>query len=123
MDELLAVALEALGSLYTRDIAAFAVSASVIAIFVWALDHIGAKVLDTTSLLGVGYGGIRSYQSFLLWGLGAGIAAYLGGLAELFDVQSTNAKIMVGIGWPTVLPRLIALSADIGDEPEQDDES
>ena len=123
MDELLAVALEALGSLYTRDIAAFALSASVIAIFVWALDLVGARLLGTTFLLGVGYGGVRSYQSFVLWGIGAGIAAYLGGLAELFDVQSTNAKFVVGVGWPTVLPRLIKSSAGLGDEPEEADES
>lgn len=43
------------------------------------------------------------------------------GLAELFDVQSANARIIVGVNWPAVLPRLIALSTEAGEEPEQAD--
>ena len=121
MGELLAVLTEALGALYSRPLAVFALSSGLIATFILLLDLVATKLLDTTSLLKLGYGGGRALQSVCLWGLGAGLAAYLGGLAELFDVQSTNARIIVGVSWPTLLPRLIALSAEAGKEPEQTD--
>ena len=121
MDELLTVVTEAVGSFYSRPLAVFAVSSALVATFVLLLDLVTTKLFDTTSLLKLGYGGFRTLQSLCLWGLGAGLAAYLGGLTELFDVQSANARIIVGVSWPAVLPRLIALSTEAGEEPEQTD--
>lgn len=64
----------------------------------------------------------RTFQSILLWGVGAVLGAYLGGLVQLFDTESINARVIVGIGWPTVLPRLLAMASGGTPEVEQDDE-
>ena len=83
---------------------------------------IGTLLLGRSSLLGVGFGNWRTLQSILLWGLGAGFGAYLGGLVQLFDIESVNARVIVGVGWPTVLPRLLAMANEIGGEEEQSEE-
>ena len=115
---------EAIVSIYARELAVFAVATSLVATAIWFLDWLGTKLFQRSSLIGVGYGGIRTIQSLVLWGFGAGIAAYIGGLAELFDVNSLNSKIIVGVGWPTILPRLIAMSTQEEEEqPEQPVES
>lgn len=49
------------------------------------------------------------------------MGAYLGGLVELFDIESVNARVIVGIGWPTVLPRLLSMAADNVPEEEHDE--
>ena len=121
MDELLKVLTEAIGSVYRHELAVFAVATMLVSIFIWLLDLVSTKLLQRSSLLGVGYGGIRSVKSLLLWGVGAGLAAYVGGLFELINIQSLSSKIIVGVGWPTVLPRLIAMSTQ-EKEPEQSEE-
>jgi hypothetical protein len=122
MSELWAVLREALGAFYSRPLAVFALSSALVATVVLLLDMVATKLLDTTSLLKLGYGGGRTLRTVCLWGLGASLAAYLGGLVELFDVHSANARIIVGVAWPTVLPRIIALSTEASKEPEQDDD-
>ena len=58
----------------------------------------------------------------LLWGAGAVLGAYLGGLVQLFDIESVNARVIVGVGWPTVLPRLLAMVSGSPPEEEQEEE-
>ncbi len=122
MDEFFTTLVKGFSSIYDPEIAIFAIGTSIISLIICLLDWLNTKLFDSNSLLKVGYGGVKAVQSFLFWGLGAGIAAYIGGLTELFNIQSMNAKIIVGIGWPTVLPRLIEMSAKEG-EPEQIDQS
>ena len=58
----------------------------------------------------------------LLWGVGAVLGAYLGGLVELFDTDSVMARVIVGVGWPTILPRLLSMASGNAGEEEQDGE-
>ena len=120
MNELYRIFLEAASSIYQRDIAVFAVSSLIIALLVWSLDLITAKVTGKSVIIGAGVGGMRYFQSLMLWGVGAGVAAYIGGIAELFNITSMSAKIAVGVGWPTVLPRIIAMNESTEDA-EQDE--
>jgi hypothetical protein len=120
MDELYGIILEAASSLYQRDIAVFAVSSLIIALLIWLLDLITAKVSGKSVIIGTGVGGIRYFQSFMLWGVGSGVAAYIGGISGLFNVTSMSAKIAVGVGWPTVLPRIIAMK-ESSEESEQEE--
>jgi hypothetical protein len=118
MDELQAIIGEALSSVYRRQLAVFALTTALIATLILVLDMVQAKLRDTTSLLKVGYGA-GTLPSVCMWGVGAALAAYLGGLLELFNVESVNARIIVGVSWPTVLPRLLALADEAaGKEPE-----
>ena len=112
---------------YREDVAVFAVASMFIAAFIWLLDLFTTWFSGKSMLLGVGTGsGFRKFQSLVLWGVGAGVAAYVGGIAGLFQLDSISAMLAVGIGWPTVLPRLIALSEEAANtsksaqaEPEQ----
>ena len=98
-------------------------SRAVLALVICVLDWVGTLLLGRSSLLGVGFGGWRrTLQSMLLWGFGAVLGAYLGGLVQLFDIESVNARIIVGVGWPTVLPRLLAMASGQKPEEEQDEE-
>lgn len=117
MDELQAIIAEVLSSLYRRQLAVFALTSALIATSILVLDMVQAKLRDTTGVLKVGYGA-GTWRTVGMWSVGAALAAYLGGLLELFDVESANARIIVGVSWPTVLPRLLAL-ADTEPEPEQ----
>jgi hypothetical protein len=64
---------------------------------------------------------LRTLQAILLWGVGAGVGAYVGGLIELFNIESVSSKVIVGISWPTILPRLIAISTVEEKEEEQEE--
>ena len=118
MNELISLIIKGVSSVYRQDLAIFAIGTTTISLMLCLLDWLSTKLFQTPSLLRVGYGGLRTFQSFLFWGVGAGMAAYVGGLAELFNIQSINTKIIVGLGWPTVLPRLIEMT-EKEDEPEQ----
>ncbi len=50
------------------------------------------------------------------------LGAYLGGLVELFDTDSVMARVIVGVGWPTILPRLLSMASGNAGEEEQDGE-
>ncbi len=113
---------DAIGSIYSPALMSFAIATSLIALIICILDWIGTLLLGRSSLLGVGFGSWRTLQSILLWGLGAGLGAYLGGLVKLFDIESINARVIVGLGWPTVLPRLLAMVAETEREEEQNEE-
>lgn len=112
----------ALTSVYDPKIMSFAIACGMVALGICLLDWVGTLLLGRSSLLGVGFGGWRTVQSILLWGVGAVLGAYLGGLMRLFDIDSVNARVIVGLGWPTVLPRLLSMAS--GDKPdaEQDEE-
>ena len=113
---------DAFGSIYSPALMSFALATSFIALIICILDWIGTLLLGRSSLLGVGFGNWRTLQSISLWGLGAGFGAYLGGLVQLFDIESVNARVIVGVGWPTVLPRLLAMATEIEGEEEQSEE-
>ena len=112
----------ALASVYDPAVMSFALACGLIALVICLLDWVGTLLLGRSSLLGVGFGGLRTLQSMLLWGVGAVLGAYLGGLVELFDTESVTARVIVGIGWPTVLPRLLSMASGSVGEEEQDDE-
>ena len=114
---------DALQSVYDPAVLAFAVACGLVALVICVLDWVGTLLLGRSSLLGVGFGGWRrTLQSMLLWGFGAVLGAYLGGLVQLFDIESVNARVIVGVGWPTVLPRLLAMASGSTPEEEQDEE-
>lgn len=121
MEEIGALALEALKSLYNRKLMVFAIATSLIALFICLLDWIVTKLLGRSSILGVGFGGVKTLQAILLWGVGAGVGAYVGGLIELFNIESVSSKVIVGVSWPTILPRLIAISTVKEKEEEQEE--
>ena len=112
----------ALTSVYDPCVLSFALACGFFALVVCLLDWVGTLLLGRSSLLGVGFGGWRTLQSMLLWGVGAVLGAYLGGLVELFDTDSVMARVIVGIGWPTVLPRLLSMASGNAGEEEQDGE-
>ena len=108
--------------MYDPVVMSFALACGLIASVICLLDWVGALLLGRSSLLGVGFGGLRTLQSILLWGVGAVLGAYLGGLVELFDTKSVTARVIVGVGWPTVLPRLLSMASGSVAEEEQDGE-
>lgn len=113
---------DALASVYDPAVMSFALACGIIAVVICLLDWVGTLLLGRSGLLGVGFGGLRTLQSMLLWGVGAVLGAYLGGLVELFDTDSVNARVIVGVGWPTVLPRLLSMASGNAGEAEQDGE-
>ena len=119
---LTAVFQDALASVYDPVVMSFALACGLIALIICLLDWVGALLLGRSSLLGVGFGGLRTLQSILLWGVGAVLGAYLGGLVELFDTKRVTARVIVGVGWPTVLPRLLSMASGSVAEEEQDGE-
>lgn len=48
----------------------------------------------------------RAIRLVLLWSIGAGIGAFLGGAFDIFEI-SRAAAVSVGVGWPLILPRLV----------------
>ena len=107
--------------IYMPGLLSFALATSFFALLTCVLDWIGTLLSGRPSLLRVGYGGWRTLQSILLWGLGAGLGAYLGGFVRLFDIDSKNAQLIVGIGWPTILPRLLALATETKEEEQSEE--
>lgn len=118
MNEFFQVIVTGIGTIYFHDIAIFAIGTTVLSLGLCFLDLISTKLFQTPSLLKLGYGGINTLKSLFYWGIGAGIAAYIGGLAEFFNINSMSSKLIVGVGWPTVLPRILEM-ADKESEPEQ----
>ncbi len=113
---------DAFASIYNPTILSFALASGFLALIICVLDWVGTLLFDRSSLLGVGFGGRRTLQSIVLWGFGAGLGAYIGGLIQLFDTESVNARVIVGVGWPTVLPRLLSMAAETVPEEEQGEE-
>ncbi|MYD85979.1 MAG: hypothetical protein F4137_22015 [Acidobacteria bacterium] len=122
METLPQVFRHALNSVYDPAVLSFAIASGLVALAVCVLDWVGTLLYGRSGLLGVGFGGWRTVQSTLLWGVGAVLGAYLGGLVQLFDIESVNARVIVGLGWPTVLPRLLAMASGSRQEEEQDEE-
>ena len=123
METLSDVLRDALESVYDPTVLSFALACGIVALVICVLDWVGTLLLGRSSLLGVGFGGWRrTLQSMLLWGFGAVLGAYLGGLVQLFDIESVNARVIVGVGWPTVLPRLLAMASGSTPKEEQDEE-
>ena len=119
MPELPEIINNAFASIYDKAGAEFALAAMFVSIVVWLVDRIQMVAFGNNSLLGVGAGGLRTFQSLLIWGLGAGVASYLGAIAGILETDGMNARIVMGVGWPTVLPRLVKMAGQEG-EPEQD---
>ena len=114
---------DALSLVYSRDVLVFSIACGFFAVSVCLLDLVWTRLSQRPSLLGVGFGTVRrNLQSVLLWGCGAVLAAYLGGYLELFNINSRTAPALVGVGWPTILPRLLAMAAQSNLEEEQGDE-
>ena len=122
MDTIGEVFHDALASVYDPAVLSFAIACGFIALVICVFDWVGTLLLGRSSLLRVGFGGWRTLQSMLLWGAGAVLGAYLGGLVQLFDIESVNARVIVGVGWPTVLPRLLAMVSGSPPEEEQEEE-
>ena len=122
MEALSQVFRDALNSVYDPTVLSFAVACGLVALGVCVLDWVGTLLHGRSGFLGVGFGGWRTVQSMLLWGFGAVLGGYLGGLVQLFDIEGVNARFIVGLGWPTVLPRLLAMASGSPSEDEQDDE-
>ena len=114
---------DALSLVYDRDVLVFSIACGFFAVGVCLLDLVWTRLLERPSFLRVGFGTLRrNLQSVLLWGCGAVLAAYLGGYLELLNKNSRTAPALVGVGWPTILPRLLAMAAQTNLEEEQDDE-
>ena len=122
MEALSQVFRDALNSVYDPAVLSFAVACGLVALVVCVLDWVGTLLYGRSGFLGVGFGGWRTVQSLLLWGFGAVLGGYLGGLVQLFDIEGVNARVIVGLGWPTVLPRLLAMASGSPSEEEQDEE-
>ena len=66
---------DALASVYDPAVMSFALACGIIAVVICLLDWVGTLLLGRSSLLGVGFGGLRTLQSMLLWGVGAVLGA------------------------------------------------
>ena len=117
MDDLLQHTLQ---RIYRQDVLSFALASGLVALVVCMLDLVGTVLFGRSGLLGVAFGDWRrNLQSILLWGFGAALGAYLGGLVGLFDTSTPIAPVIVGIAWPTILPRLLSMAAKSEPEEEQ----
>lgn len=104
--------------IYIPGLLSFVLATIFFALLICILDWIRTLLSGQASLLQVSYGGWRTLQSILLWGIGAGFGAYLGGLVRLFDIDSNIAPMVVGLSWPSVLPRLLALATETKEEEQ-----
>ncbi|PMN69686.1 hypothetical protein [Enterovibrio norvegicus] len=94
----------------------FAIVSSVYGLLIVLLDFCATKGACRPSTLKLSYAGYKTFFIIFLWGLGAGIAGLFGAGAGIFEISRT-ACIFVGVGWPLVLPRLLAASSkDISTE-------
>lgn len=85
----------------------FATATAAMGLIAVILDRVVFSVRGH-SVFGFAYGsGFKTgARLILLWGVGAGLGAFLGCAASI--VQVTRAAcISVGVGWPLILPRLI----------------
>lgn len=64
------------------------------------------------------YRGPNVLGHLLIWGVGAGLAGFLGGAFGIFQL-GRSASIAVGVAWPLVLPRLLR-SANVDDTEHED---
>ncbi len=110
MNEFLDVIVIGIGTIYVRNIAIFAIGTTALSLGLCLLDLINTKLFNTPSLLKLGYGGVNTIKSLCYWGIGAGIAAYIGGMADFFNISSMSSKLIVGVGWPTIFPRILEMA-------------
>jgi hypothetical protein len=89
----------------------FAVGCGVMGLAVLVLDRL-LYSLQGKSILDLNYGSqvATTARLFCIWGLGAALGGYFSAAVEA--AQFTRAACFaIGIGWPLVLPRLIASAA------------
>lgn len=89
-----------------QSIPVFVVGAAVVGTVIIVLDLILFSIRGR-SILDLGYAGVfPTLIVVVLWGIGAGLAALLGAWWEVFDIGRSGC-LAVGVGWPTIVPRLI----------------
>lgn len=93
----------------------FTVASAVMGFIIVLVDY-GAFKLKGTTYLKLDYKGSQAFLNFLWWGACAGLGGYIGLIAGLFQ-NDVKASLMVGVGWPFILPRLI--EARRAEEEEQ----
>lgn len=99
----------------TGSMWAFGVASSFWGCIIVGVDLL-ANRLARRSLLGLEYGSIgQSARNFTIWGVGAGLAGLLGVAFGLFQL-TMQASLLAGLGWTTVLPRLLKSVATHEDE-------
>lgn len=82
----------------------FGVASAFIGLIVVIFDSILWSV-RRRSLLGLSYSGVKIFVVWGLWGVGAGIGGFMGGIINIFQMN-LQACASVGIGWPLILPRI-----------------
>ena len=95
----------------------FGAASAFIGLIVVMLDCILSSVRGK-SFLGLSYSGLRTFIVWGLWGAGAGIGGFMGGIINIFQMN-LQACASVGIGWPLILPRIIE-STMTGEETQQE---
>lgn len=86
----------------------FGAASAVVGVLIVTLDWI-YYFIKRKSFLNLTYDSRRSILVFLLWGVGAGLVGLIGGAFNVFQ-ENLQACVSVGIGWPSITPRLIECS-------------
>lgn len=87
----------------------FALASSLMSVSVLILDFILFSIQENgRSIFNVSYGNqfIDIIRLILIWSIGAGIGAYIGVAANIFQITRESC-LSVAVGWPFILPRLI----------------
>lgn len=96
----------------------FALACTCMAAIAVLLDRVIYEVRGK-SVLDLAYGPqiMSTVRLLLLWSVGAGLGGFLGAAFAVFQMTRSGA-ITVGVGWPLILPRLVASLAKDEDEQE-----
>ncbi|MGQ0828918.1 MAG: hypothetical protein ACT4ON_11065 [Bacteroidota bacterium] len=110
--------------MFTEESIVLLFSCSFLGLVIVSLDWLSfwAAGNDTTKLsfLSLKYSGKRAIiLNYLLWGIGAGLIAYLTSAMGIFKSNFASCAI-ISVSWPTIFPKLVKkLNKSAEDEVEQ----
>ncbi len=86
----------------------FAVAAALLGVLVVLVDYL-MSLIPYPSFLKLAHSLGRLPLFLLIWGIGAGAAAFLGAMVDILEATRQSA-VVAGIGWPVLMARIAVAS-------------
>lgn len=86
----------------------FAVAAALLGVLVVLVDYL-MSLIPYPSFLKLVHSLGRLPLFLLIWGVGAGAAAFLGAMIDILEATRQSA-VMTGVGWPVLMTRIAVVS-------------